>query len=157
MVWALISASFSTFTYMSAEMPIPASPLSLHPFVSSVFLVLRAHPMLKRRLSLFLFLFFLFYFLLPITFCISSFRFCALFPWVIATCTLILLWLPPPKNKHNIVAGSERLWMEHMKSVRSFSSSSLGSNIHLWHQCMGSNFPRDMGSKICPLFPQVTL
>lgn len=150
MVWVLISASFSTFTYMSAEMPIPASPLSLHPFVSSALLVLCAHPMSKKLL-------YFFFFPLPIAFCISSFPFCALFPWVIATCTLILLWLLPAKNKHNNVAGSKSSGMRHKKSVRSFSSSSLGSNIHLWHQCTGSNYPGDVRSEICPLFRQVML
>jgi len=98
-----------------------------------------------------------FFFSLPIAFCISSFPLCALFPWVIATCTLILPWLLPAKNKHNIVVDSKILRTGHMESVRSFASSSPGSNIHLWHQCMGSNHPGDVRSEICLLFPQVML
>lgn len=149
MVWVLISASFSTFTYMSAEMPIPASPLSLQPFVSSVFLVHHAHPALKRLLSLF--------FSLPVSFCVSSFPYCALFSWVIAAYTLILLWLFPAKNKHDVVAGPESSRTGHMKPVRTFMSLSPSSNIHWCHQCAGSNYPGAVRSEICPLFPQVVL
>lgn len=148
MVWVLISASFSTFTYMSAEMPIPASPLSLHPFVSSAFLVLCAHPMSKKLLYFFFstnrFLHLLIPFLCP--FPLGN---CHLHPHspVVA----------PSKEQGQCCSGSESSGMGHMKSVRSFLSSSLGSNIHFCHQHNGSNYPRDMRSEICPLFPQVML
>lgn len=153
MVWVLISASFSTFTYMSAAMPTPASPLSLHPFVSSAFFVHRTHPMSKGLLSLFIYFFYQF-----LSASLHS-LFILFFPWYL---------LPAPsssrgcsqqkkKKKHDVVVGSETSGMGLHKVARSFSSPSPGSNTRLWHQCTGSNHPGDVRSEICPLFPQVML
>lgn len=91
-------------------------------------------------------------FSLLITFCIPSFLFFSLFPG-----TLTLLRLFQQKNKHTIIVGSESLGKVYVKLVRNCSSSSLGSNICLWHWCMGSNYPGDARSEIYPLFPQVML
>lgn len=144
MVWVLISASFSTFTYTSAAMPIPASPLSLHPFVSSAFFVHCMHPMSKGLLSLFIFIFFL-----PISFCISSLPFCPLFS--LGNCCLHPL--PPvvapskkkkKKNERGAVVGSEPSGMGLHEVSRSFSPPSPGSNIQSWHQCTGSGHPGDV-------------
>lgn len=98
MAWVLISASFSTFTYTSATMPIPASPLSLHPFVSSAFFVHRTHPMSKGLLSLFIYFF-------SYQFLSASLHslFVPFFPLVIAACTLFLPWLLPAKKKMSVV------------------------------------------------------
>lgn len=63
----------------------------------------------------------------------------------------------PSKEQGRYCSGSESSGMGHMKSVRSFLSSSLGSNIHFCHQHNGSNYPGDARSEICPLFPQVML
>lgn len=142
MVWVLISASFSTFTYTSAAMPIPASPLSLHPFVSSAFFVHRTHPMSKGLLSLFIIFFSTHFFLHLFTPFLSPF-----FPLVIAACTLFLPWLLSAKKKKNewgAVVGSEPSGMGLHEVSRSFSPPSPGSNIQSWHQCTGSGHPGDV-------------
>lgn len=93
-------------------MPIPASPFSLHPFVSSTFLVHCTHPISKGLLCSFptnclLHLFILFL--------------CPFFPLVIAACTSFL-----QKKKYiyiyenNTVVGSETLGIGPCKVGREF-------------------------------------
>lgn len=93
-------------------MPIPASPFSLHPFVSSTFLVHCTHPISKGLLCSFptnclLHLFILFL--------------CPFFPLVIAACTS---FLQKKKNiyiyENNTVVGSETLGIGPCKVGREF-------------------------------------
>lgn len=93
-------------------MPIPASPFSLHPFVSSTFLVHCTHPISKGLLCSFptnclLHLFILFL--------------CPFFPLVIAACTSFLqkkIYIYIYEN--NTVVGSETLGIGPCKVGREF-------------------------------------
>lgn len=93
-------------------MPIPASPFSLHPFVSSTFLVHCTHPISKGLLCSFptnclLHLFILFL--------------CLFFPLVIAACTSFLqkkIYIYIYEN--NTVVGSETLGIGPCKVGREF-------------------------------------
>lgn len=130
-------------------MPIPASPFSLHPFVSSTFLVHCTHPISKGLLCSFptnclLHLFILFL--------------CPFFPLVIAACTSFLQKKNIYIYMRTILWWGLRPWeLGHAKLVVSFSSSSPGCGICLWHWHTGSQYPGDVRSEIRPLFPQVTL
>lgn len=150
MVWVLISASFSTFTSMSPRcpsQPLLSPCIPLFPARSSF----TAHIPSRRGFSVLF---------LPIACCISSFSFCAFFfPLVIAACTSFL-----QKKKNIYIYMRTILWwglrpweLGHAKLVVSFSSSSLGCGICLWHWRTGSQYPGDVRSEIRPLFPQVTL
>lgn len=74
------------------------------------------------------------------------------------------LYLLSPKKKYIYIYMRTILWwglrpweLGHAKLVVSFSSSSLGCGICLWHWRTGSQYPGDVRSEIRPLFPQVTL